>query len=193
MGVFDALLGRILSNGTELELQGGIDFGPEFSVTPNRAAKTLGVKLDILNSFTWIGNATTVAAGAAEVVLALDGADTTLDVADVLANGTIVDLGFRVVVQSRPSTSLDVQIDSFVFGFCYDTTESEYVLIDDATGDTVATHGTLIEGYDFTVASGNQYQINFGEGEISLSLVQTATARSATVTTWRSRSTEVAV
>lgn len=47
MASLDALLGRILNHGDELELQGGLDFKSPLSATPNPSEKTIDIEVDL--------------------------------------------------------------------------------------------------------------------------------------------------
>lgn len=195
MDWLNALLGRIFSRGTELELRGGLDFLAPFTVaanvTANRNEVTIDTEAAAQESYKWSGNSTYVESGAGTSYLRLDESSFSLACADVVASGSVVVVGVEVVLTKSDGTAAN--IDDLAFGLYRESASSETHLLQlDASGSDVT--GTGAQSITLTGAnSGLDYTVGVSAyaGDLTVQVEQDATTRNVRARVWRRASTEV--
>jgi hypothetical protein len=141
--IFDAVLGRFFSDGAELELGAGVDCKNGIVAARNNATRRIDVSPDKpriwRESYAYEGDATAVATGAGTVDLALDGANTTIPIGDVVDVGHAVELTCRVWLTRQNGTI--AYRDELRFALYRETASSEIHLLDLGTngGDVIGT------------------------------------------------------
>jgi len=191
MGFFDAVLGRVFAGDTELELGAGVSYRDGLTAERNDATSRVDVSVDTAYAPTlrragadYVGNTTAVAAGTEAVYAALNGAATSIAMADVVADGAAVDVVARVWIAKSDGTI--AYRDVLRFAVYRETASGEIHILDvnQEGNDTVGTGASEQNLALVGANSGITYVavVSSYSGTLAIAVGQTAgTARNAQI------------